>query len=411
VLQLDIINLDLYFLLIKISKTFTIWFLLNFLVNYNFLIDAKYMNLIQQKIRFSPIGYTRYLKGIKKSHSMFREGKILDSLAIKSWEVAPGNTTISPKAYFLEGQLERITGTAYTDDPAATMHGGLTIHHEPTRAYLLKDIWMINGFIYKGLHNFRLHPSSQISNRMNYFPPTIIDTEINNASIYSSSEGNKFFGLWLTDDCTNYTLAASEGVPVTSNIIPYSHMFEYESFLEMNPIRTNAAYLKNAIFFDDNWSNNKSKHVRFSRNRNKITSLFPAASHAGVFILRGNSGISRVMLNEIEIAELLRDKYGFKIVDVTQHSATEIISACVGARFLIGIEGSHLFHGLMALESGASVLIFQPPNRFSGVIKITADMENLNYGFVVGIQKEENFYINLEEVEKTLELLPDFFKG
>lgn len=363
------------------------------------------MDLIKKKIRFSPIGYTRYLKGIKKCYSMFREGKVLESLAEKSWEIAPGNTTVSPKAYFLDGQLERITGTAYTDDPKAVMYGGLVIKQEPTRAYALKDIWMINGFIYKNVHNFRLHPLSQISNKMNYFPPVIIDTEIDNAAIYSSSEGNEFFGLWLTDDCSNYALAAAEGIPVTSNIIPYSHMLEYEPYLEMNPYRSNAAYLKNAVFFDDNWSNNQSKHERFSANRNKLLSLFPETSHPGVFILRRNSGISRVMLNEIEIAEQLREKYGFKIVDVNQHSAAEILLACAGAKILTGIEGSHLFHGLMVLEPGASVLVFQPPNRFSGVIKITADMENIKYGFVVGIQKEENFYINLEEVERTLELL------
>lgn len=336
---------------------------------------------------------------------MFREGKVLDSLAVKSWEIASGNTTISPKAYFLEGQLERITGTAYTDDPSSIMHGGITTLHEPTRAYLLQNVWMINGFIYKKLHNFRLHTSYQLSKKMNYFPPAIIDTEIDNAAIYSTSEGNQYFGLWLTDDCSNYALAAEEGFPVTSNIIPYSHMPEYESFLEMNPFRTNAVFLKKAIFFDDNWGNNESKHIRFSNNRNKLLSLFPGTSHPGVFILRRNSGISRVMLNELEIAEQLRDKYGFKIVDVTRNTASEILSACAGAKVLAGIEGSHLFHGLMALEAGSSVLIFQPPNRFSGVIKNTTDMENIKYSFVVGIQKEENFYIDFEEVERTLEMV------
>ena len=134
--------------------------------------------------------------------------------------------------------------------------------------------------------------------------------------------------------------------------------------------------------------------------------MFPGTSHPGVFILRGNSGTTRVMVNEIEIAEQLRDKYGFRIVDVTKQSASEIISACVGAQILIGIEGSHLMHGLMVLQPGASVLTLQPPYRFCGVIKITTDMENLNYGFVVGIPKEDGFFINLEEVERTIDLLP-----
>ena len=99
-------------------------------------------DIIQKKIRFSPIVYTQYLKGLNKTHTMFRQGKILESLAVKTWEIAPGNTTISTKAYFLDDQLDRVTGTAYTDDPNAMMHGSITIKHGPTRAYMLKNIWM-----------------------------------------------------------------------------------------------------------------------------------------------------------------------------------------------------------------------------------------------------------------------------
>lgn len=364
------------------------------------------MDIIQRKIRFSAIAYTRYLKGLKKAHNMFRQGKILESLCVRSWEIAPGNTTVSTKAYFLDGQLDRITNTAYTDDPHGMMNGGITIKHEPTRAYKLKNIWMINGSVYKGLHRFLFHHDTKLSTKMNYFPPIIVDTEIKNASIYSSYDGNEFFGLWLTDDCTNYKFAASEGVPLTTDIFTSPHMLEYEKLLGMNPYKTNAAYIKEALFFDDDWGNNKKKHDLFNENKKMLLSKFPGNSHPGVFVLRRSSGKTRIMLNELEIAEQLRDKYGFKIVDVTCQTVNEIISACVGAKVIIGIEGSHLMHGLMILEPGASVLTLQPPNRFCGVLKITTDMQNLHFGFVVGIKKEENFYINFEEVERTLELLP-----
>jgi hypothetical protein len=60
----------------------------------------------------------------------------------------------------------------------------------------------------------------------------------------------------------------------------------------------------------------------------------------------------------------------------------------------------------MALESGTSVLMLFPPNRFTSTMKLTADMENINYGFVVGIQKGEDFYVNFEEIERTLDLFP-----
>ena len=312
-----------------------------------------------------------------------------------------------PKAYFIEGQLKHITGTAFTPNPYAMMEGGYSIKHAPTRAYLLKNVWMLNGSIYtSGFHEFILHHRSKLTSGMYLFPPIKIETEINDASIYSTYDGNEYFYDWLVDDCSTYQLAQSEGVPVTSDIYTYSHALEYETALEMNPYRTNAAYMKNAVFFDDDWGNNKSKHERLSANRTKLLSKFPRKQHSGVFILRRDSGVSRLMLNEIEIAEQLQDKYGFCIVDVTKRSAAEIISSCVGAQILIGIEGSHLTHGIMVLQPGTSVITLQPPNRFSGVLKMTTDMEHIHYGFVVGIPKEEGFYINLEEIERTIDLLP-----
>jgi hypothetical protein len=70
------------------------------------------------------------------------------------------------------------------------------------------------------------------------------------------------------------------------------------------------------------------------------------------------------------------------------------------------VEGSHLMHGLMVLEPGASVLTLQPPDRFCGVIKRTTDMEYLNYGFVVGQAEEGGFRADPDEVERTLDMLP-----
>jgi hypothetical protein len=355
-------------------------------------------------MKITPIGYTKYLKGLNKAYMMFRQGEVLENLAVKSWEIEPGNITISPKAYYLEGQLDRVTHTEF-ENPISIMLGG-EIKHEPTRAYELENVWMINGTIHKDLNRIILHHPAKLSTKMYFFPPIVIDTEIDNASIYSTYFGNYYFYSWLVDDCPLYQLAASLGDPVTSNVFAYSHAPEYENALEMNPIRTNAAFMKKAIMFDDDWSNHKGKHERFTAVRNKLLSKFPGTSHPGVFILRRDSGDIRTMLNEIEIAEQLRDKYGFRIVDVTTQSAAEIISACVGAQILIGIEGSHLGHGFMVLQPGTSVIMLQPPYRFVGAMKVTTDMENINYGFVVGIPKDNGFYINFEEIERTMELLP-----
>ena len=174
----------------------------------------------------------------------------------------------------------------------------------------------------------------------------------------------------------------------------------------MSPFRTDAAFLKEAVFFDDDWGNNASKHARFSTLRDRLLAGLSPTPHPGVFILRRGSGKTRILRNEQAVAEHLRDTRGFRIVDVTTHSVSEILAACAGARVLAGIEGSHLMHGLMVLEPGACLLTLQPPYRFCSVLKLTTDMEGQHYGFVVGTAVEGGFEVDVTEVDRTLDLLP-----
>ncbi|GAB1857764.1 hypothetical protein MHTCC0001_26010 [Flavobacteriaceae bacterium MHTCC 0001] len=366
----------------------------------------NYTVVPEKKPRYTAIGFTKFLKGIRKPHLTWCDGEVYSKLASKTWKISPGNTTYVPKAYYLDGQLDRITGTAFTDDPITMMKGGYTIKHAPTRAFMLKDVWMINGSLYKGVHQFKLHPTSQYEKPSQILPKIKVETEISRAAIYSSYPTHQYFGSWLIVDCNLYLLAATEGLPVTSNIYASPHMLEYESLLGMQPHRTNSAFLKEAIFFDDEFGHNENKHERFSKQRDKLISLFPRKSHPGVFILRRDSGQARIMKNEVEIAEQLEKKYGFQIVDVTKHSVKEILSACVGAKVLVGVEGSHLMHGLMVLEPGTTFLALQPPNRFCGSIRMVVDMQEINFSFVIGTPSEEGFYINMEEIERTIDLLP-----
>jgi Glycosyltransferase 61 len=356
--------------------------------------------------RWTPLPYISYAKGIRKCGVLGHVSENLENLAADSWEVAPGDTTITTRALSLPEQLSRVTGMAYTDDPARDMQGGLELQHAPTRALLLRDVHLIDGAIYKGRHRFDLYSRARLPRARRFFPTTSISLELERASIYSSFDGNEFFGLWLTDDCSIYPLAASAGVPVTTLQPASAHMAEYEDLLEMTPVRTNAAFLREAVFFVDEWGNNSSKHARFAALKAKLMARFAAPPHPGVFILRRNSGKPRIMENELQVAEHLRETRGFSVVDATGNSAAEILSACAGARVLAGIEGSHLMHGLMVLRRGASVLTIQPPDRFCSVIKRTTDMERQYYGYVVGRPTTKGFRVDLPELERTLDLMP-----
>ncbi|MNJ64657.1 hypothetical protein D3C77_606240 [compost metagenome] len=72
----------------------------------------------------------------------------------------------------------------------------------------------------------------------------------------------------------------------------------------------------------------------------------------------------------------------------------------------MGVEGSQLVHGVNVLQAGGSLLVLQPPNRFVSYYKFLTDRDNQHFGFVVGTPEGDGFTIDIEEVERTLDLLP-----
>jgi Glycosyltransferase 61 len=342
-----------------------------------------------------PLAWTRR----KQRHELFRVAAELESIAERSWVIYPSEIAVSRSAYSLPGQLERVTGMAYTNDPRLDMTGGIETLLPPTRGFLVKDAWLVDGSLHKRPKRFALH------SRRRYLPPLRVDHELDRSAIYSTYEGNEFFGLWLTDDCTNYKLAESEGTPVTTNQPVSAHTLQYEDWLGMTPARLDTAHLREVVLFDD-WGQNKNKRMRFRAVSDKLLSHVKVEPHPGVFILRRNSGKSRIMRNEMEMAEYLRARRGFRILDVTVDDVPTIVATCAGAKVIAGVEGSHLVHGIMALQPGGAVLTLQPPNRFCGVIKRTTDPDNQHFGFVVGQAEDGGFRIDAGEVERTLDLFP-----
>ena len=82
------------------------------------------------------------------------------------------------------------------------------------------------------------------------------------------------------------------------------------------------------------------------------------------------------------------------------------MAACAGSRVVVGVEGSHLIHGIMVLPPGGAVLTLQPPNRFCSVIKRTTDPDHQHFGFVVGHAQQDGYRVDADEVERTLDLFP-----
>lgn len=326
--------------------------------------------------------------------------RTLESVAVKSWEIAPNVTSVTPPAYFLPDQIERITGWRFANEhPRRVVEGGITIDHGSTRGFLLKDVWLIDGAFYKD------DAHSWMSPRSSRLPRIHIDNEIDRGAVYCTAGGNKWFGSWLMDDCVTYPLACAEGIPVTTKKETNLHAPGYENWLNMKPARVNNTFFRELVIFGD-LNNNQHKHQRFRTLKERLLSHVNVSAHPGVFLLRGASGDPRLLQNEMELAEYLRDRRGFRILDTTKIAVPDIVAACAGARTVVGVEGSQLIHGVILLQPGCSILTLQPPDRFVSSYKHVADREQNHFGFVVGKAKGEAFYIDPVEVERTLDLFP-----
>lgn len=320
--------------------------------------------------------------------------------AFKSWEIAPGRRVRSPSSFFLPEQLERVTHWVFSNEhPARCMHGGIDIEHSPTRAYAFRDACLIDGVLYAAGTSEHLRPRTR---RI----PTLVTTEhLDRAAIYCTHPGNTWFGQWLLDDCATYPLAAAEGVPVTTGQAISEHARDYERRLGMTPHRTESAHFREVVVFSDT-GHNADKHRRFSGMREQLRSGVGAPSHPGVFILRGTAGERRVMHRERELADHLARHRGFQVLDPMEVPLQTILETCAGAQVVIGIEGSQLIHGLLTMDAPGTLFTLQPQDRFCPNYKHITDREGMHFAFVVLERDGEDYRVEFDEVERTLDLLP-----
>ena len=151
------------------------------------------------------------------------------------------------------------------------------------------------------------------------------------------------------EDCVTYPLACAEGIPVTtakkevdsnaSSQTCIAHTPGYENWLGMKPAHVNNTFFRELVIFGD-LNNNRHKHLRFRTLSDQLLSHVNVIAHPGVFILQGVRGDLRLLQNELELAEYLRDRRGFRILDITKTEVPDIVAACAGARTVVGIEAA-----------------------------------------------------------------------
>lgn len=321
--------------------------------------------------------------------------------ATRTWTVSPAVDRVMQPAIFDEGDLEKIVGVAPDGNTIAGQimraRGGLE-HHVATLAFELDDVVLSHGHLYTHRMAHALAGS-----RMPWLAARAA-REIDQAVLATTPYGIKYFGHWMVDDLPLTLAAQTIGAPVSTLADHTPHQTQYLDLLEFNSPVVSSARFKKLVVLQDHGQNDY-KQERYARLRDLAGVKVAAARRPGVMLLRGNSGVRRMLVNESEVAESVT-KRGFLVVDSREHTAKELVSFCLEADVVIGVEGSHLAHGVLWMPPRGTLVVLQPPDRFNCVHKDYCDCIGIRFAFIVGDPREGgDFWIDVPRLERLLDRL------
>lgn len=322
--------------------------------------------------------------------------------AIETWQVAPGEALRFSPSLMLPGQLERIRASVFATLPetveALTRDG--EAQEGPTMGWRFHEVDLVDGVLYRP--GAELH----LRNRTRRYGLAPRPQQSVSAALYESWITNRWFGSWLMDGLVTWPLAQATGMAMTTSAAPRpgSHAARYEEILGIAPGRIDGdVHFDELVLFGD-LSNNGDKWRRQQAMRNQLLAGRNPVPVPGVFLLRGSGGDLRLLKNERALAERLAAQRGFLIIDPMTVSVDDLIAACGAARAIVGVEGSHLVHGIIAAPPQAAILPIQPPDRVAATLKQLADRLGQRFGLVVAEGNDSVFTLDGDDLERTLDL-------
>lgn len=306
------------------------------------------------------------------------------------------NSELRP-ALFLDGQMEKIIGTAAATSLSLQIDHAtrLRVVDAATIAYHLKNATVFDGSIYLGRMKRLVYDKALAKNKQT------IDLRM--AALCNG--GAPQFGHWLCDDCVTYLLAQTYGRPLclSTSFGPFPHKASYGQYFNQDWSPIDRSHVDHLIVLQD-YAQNSLKKKRYRELRARLFKHFPPSEPRDlIYLRRGSTGNARPFLNEDEIVSEL-SRRGFKILDIVSDSLQEILSHLVSARLVVSIEGSQLTHCCPSVPTGSGLLVLQPPDRFLAFHRGWAEALGVKYGFLVGDRSGDGTHFSLRELLKTIDL-------
>lgn len=327
--------------------------------------------------------------------------RTLEDMASRTWLIEKESTQSVPQAVYLEQTLQRATAAGVFSDleDQYMLISARRVTHRPITGHVLKNAALIGASIYARGFREPLAPAG------GFHPRELLDNmHAKQGALGCTYFGNMFFGHFWTDDVPLMQLGSQFGEPVRTSQPLARHQRELLDFIALK-VRLASSMTFDELFVFDDRAQTKHKELRYRALRKTFAEKHHRRdAPRGVFVFRGNSGASRVLVNEQEIADALA-AHGIVSVHPERLSLDDLSRAIWGARLVVGVEGSHLLHGLYNVAEGAAFLTLQPPMRFSNVLKSYTDCLGMHYGFVIGQACERGYRVDLEEVLQVMDML------
>jgi Glycosyltransferase 61 len=343
--------------------------------------------------------------GYKVRRGLGVSARQLADVAEKTWEIAPGVDEPHVPLYIPESHFGRIQALAppYQREPVSSLLAAIRQERHrggATRAYLLRDAFLLGQRIYCGLYQGDLY--STLGWRALWRANT---AEIDEGVMASTYSGARWFAHLLYDEFPLQELASTLGNSVGHMRPAYPHEPGWRAVLGVPAPPAYAAVRARKLIWVDDCGQNLAKRDRYQALRSRVTGF--ANGHDRVFLRRNPFPVGEVrrIVNGAEVEErLVRE--GFHIIDTGQVTVDEMLTRCMNASLVVSVEGSHAAPAYYFSRRGACQLYLYPPRRVSVLMPRLASFYGQVGAMFIGEPSSEGesaFYVNPDELMREID--------
>ena len=306
--------------------------------------------------------------------------------------VAEAETLEQAPAYMDPADWDRVRGVEQSttlDNERLRIAGGLRRHGATTR-YRLGDALATPRGVFSPLRSLQRHGPA---------PLKAVLTEpmlhVDKAFFPMTSVAMAYFGHLINDSLPASLLTRSGETLCLPYNPSWHHARGYCEMLGLSPAPAPLVYAREMWLTDDRGMNTH-RHARTQALHGRLHSRLAPSGHAGVFLRRGETGASRGLQNENEVAEALAAR-GYAVCDVAS-PLPQLLAALAQVPVVVTVEGSQWVHGHFGAALGALMVVINPADRFNALIADMVPALGQRMATIVADKAESGYHVDVQRL-------------